>query len=181
MPQRPINLCLLRQWDNGGILIAFESFEIAQTTADKASNYAWGGIGLQVLSNALIGGFSGYFAGSKLDAVITAEISTVSYSITDFAIPNAPPIVANATGLFISTKYGNLFPNGLRGKNFDMRAFRFDFLVAVGAFVSDEFEGAMAESAEQEVGINAQRTYRSAGKSVVSAVYPPSSYKPQEK
>ena len=99
MPQRPINLCLLRQWDNGGILIAFESFEIAQTTADKASNYAWGGIGLQVLSNALIGGFSGYFGGSI--SVSGVGFATVFYTFTEVVMPSdSHPSATAGAGFF---------------------------------------------------------------------------------
>ena len=124
-------------------MIAFESFEIAQTTADKASNYAWGGIGLQVLSNALIGGFSGYFGGSI--GVSGVGFATVFYTFTEVVMPSdSHPSATAGAGFFLSTIYGNRMANWLTGK-----LLFGDFIGALISFGSDTAEGGLKKYSEK--------------------------------
>lgn len=74
------------------IKIVFESFETVQTTADKANNYVWGEIGLQVISNALIGFITGRELKDGDDWDWLTIITTpLGYAHVDFGHPEFNP------------------------------------------------------------------------------------------
>lgn len=155
------------------IKIVFESFETVQTTADKANNYAWGEIGLQVIFNALIGAVTGYGVYDKADKdldISTVPLTIASYYETDFvrATSDDTPFdsaVIGAQYTIANFALGSVHPFlGTEPKLEDVAWA--DFITYIG-YKSDTAESKLVDMAKKTIKEVAKKP---SGKSVVANV-----------
>ncbi|MFC6205569.1 hypothetical protein ACFPZK_12725 [Psychrobacter urativorans] len=151
---------------NGGLLIASESKPKAQAVSDNMKWQARGELGIQILSNALIGIFTGYMATKFADKDYSVFLlEPISYVVSDIGFPEFSPFQSAGVGVIFTALnfvfyFGRFIP-GLSptalnrisdfGTEFTKKDLGWAVLTTIGGYGADYFENELNESSKEVI------------------------------